>query len=647
MQLPGHKPEQQPRFTLEFLDSVGVLIDSCAFVDFTASANLNGWNTVHEEGKDDIIWKDWTLIGLNMREYAGRTIQIRLTAKDGTEGKHFGYAYFTLACPKQVLQGIHCGVKPDSFMVEEGFKYRWYRKYDNPQVVLGTDRTFHLTDPQDTATYCVDMINMLDTSCYFSMDASSLAFIPHSAGSIKYVPSNCKNYIQLVDSSSTLGVYWQPDGTKVVVRKDPGAEEFLWDIGSYGTFNEHSPKISIPDSGDSLHVVLRTFMENHLCEDSLVFDYYVPPVGTVRSVNTHYFCRGGSVVYNGRTYTEEIDFSDTIISSAGCDSISTVALRYFLVDTVDVYDTICVGGEPLQWNGMTLSTPGEYFTTIQSKVYDCDSVNNILHLHLQPVMNMSLNYSPQHLCARSGFIEVPFSVKAGTPTRYDLVFSEEAKENGFTDRFDQPVGYTEEKVTIDLSNNALEGQYDASIIFHNSKCDTQSFPIVFSIWYDPDSLINQRWNDFLSVRKTAYDAYGGFTDYQWYKDDQPLSGQTGSQLYLPEEGLEIGSAYSVEMTRIADGERLRTCPYYPTIQPGTVTLIVYPTVVASQNPAPLMVRSSQNAQAKLYYQSGNLVDTWMLFEGDNRHSVPSERGMYLLHIITENGERVARKIIVE
>jgi len=506
---------------------------------------------------------------------------------------------------------------------------------------------FRLTDPQDTATYCVDMINMLDTSCYFSMDASSLAFIPHAAGGIKYIPSDCKNYIQLVDSSSTLGVYWQPDGTKVVVKKNDGAEDLEWDLGPYGTFSGHSPKISIPDAGDELHVVLRTYMENRTCEDSLVFDYTVPAVGTVRTVNTHYFCRGGTAVYNGKTYTEEVDFSDTITSAAGCDSISTMALRYFQMDTLDVYDTICTGGEPLQWYGQTLSKPGEYFATVRSKVYDCDSVYNRMFLHLQPLMQMALNYTPQYVCGGSGTFDVPFSVTAGTPSTYDLIFSDAAKQRGFTDRYGVPVLLTENKAVVSLNDDVWAGLYDASIIFHNIHCDSLTFPITFSVYYDADELITQRWNDFLSVRQTAFDFYGGFSAYQWYKDGEPIYGQTGSQLYLPEEGLQTGSGYSVELTRQSDGERVRSCPFYPTVQPNSVTLTVYPTVLSAQRRTPLFMNISQEAHVRLFYQSGMQVAEWMVQEGDNQLTIPSERGLYMLHVITAGGERQVRKIIVE
>ncbi len=651
MQLPGHDDSQQPRFTLEFLDSVGTLIDSCGFVDFTASADLegsgNGWHREHVDGEADVIWKDWTLVGLNMRNYIGHTIQIRITTKDCSEGAHYGYAYFTLACSPGTMEGIHCGMKPDHFTVDEGFYYRWYRKWDTPQVVLSRDRTYQLTNSIDTATYCVDMINMIDTSCYFTLEASSLAYIPHAAGGAKYVPTNCQNFVQLVDSSTTQGVYWTPTGQKVVVRSTDGAEEYLWDFGTYGTSTERVPKIPIADTGDTLHVVLRAFMENRLCEDTFAFDFVVPALEVKRTVETHYICSGSTVNFYGKDYTDEGDYTDTLKSWTGCDSLSILAIRFFQADTIHYYDTLCVSQGSLVWNGQTITSTGDYFSPVPSTLYGCDSIYNILHLYAHPELNMAVNYSEQSLCMGNGTIEVPFSAVAGTPTGYDLIFSAEAKSQGFTDRFDQTITSGDSTLVIPLNDNVWAGQYSANLVFHNRDCDSRTFPISFIVYYDPGSLINQRWNDFLSVRKSAYDLYGGFYDYQWFKDGQPLTGQTGSQLYLPDEGLQEGSAYAVEVTRTADGVRVRSCDFYPTLQPTTVTLNVYPTVLSPAHNTLVHVLSTEPGQASLYNRSGILVGSWQVQEGNNQITVPVEKGLYLLRILTDSGNIETQKLIVE
>lgn len=644
MQLPGHSQEQQPRFTLEFLDVNGNLIDSCGYVDFTASEDLEGWHVVHKEGETDVIWKDWSTVGLNMRDYVGETVKARITTKDCSEGAHFGYAYFTMGCSSGTIQGARCGEKPDHFTVDEGFYYRWYKKYDSSKTVLGTDRTFEISDPLDTATYCVDMINMLKPECYFTLEVSSLAYIPHSHGAVKYVPSECKNYIQLSDSSTIQGVYWK-DGKMIVARNAGAADDIVWDLGNYGTTTEHSPKIAMPDAGDTLHIVLHTYMENRTCEDSCIFDLVVPSVGTARTINTYYFCRGGAIEWNGRSYKEEIAFSDTLTGSNGCDSISTVALRFFQVDTVNYYDTICAG-DSLVWNGQVLSQGGEYFAAIKSATFDCDSVHNILYLHRQPYLNMSLDYTTQSVCMNGGTITVPFSVAEGDLWTYDLVFPDKVKEYGYTDRMAQVVDPASGMLVIDLADSPAPGMFEASLVFHNMYCDSMVFPISFGVNYDPDTVITQRWNDFLSVRKSAYDYYGGFADYQWYKDGEAIAGQTGSQLYLPDEGLDPGSSYAVELTRLSDGMRVRTCPYYPTVEPESVTWVVYPTVIRSASPEQIHIRSPKEGRAELFDRGGGRVAAWTLRAGDNSVAIPAERGIYMLYVITVNGERTARKILV-
>ena len=200
---------------------------------------------------------------------------------------------------------------------------------------------------------------------------------------------------------------------------------------------------------------------------------------------------------------------------------------------------------------------------------------------------------------------------------------------------------------IPIENYLAQGAYHATVVFHNFTCDSVVVPLDFVVSYGSEQIINQRWNDFLSVSKNAYDKYGGFADYQWYKDNVPLAGQTGSRLYLPEEGLDSKSGYSVEMTRLVDGIRVRTCPYYPTLHPSTVTLSVMPTVVSASDNAPVRIHVSETAEARLYYRTGMPVGMWQLREGENTFVMPSMRGLYLLRVRTESGEERTKKLIVK
>lgn len=650
MQLPGHEPYQQPRFTLEFLDSNGQLIDSCGYVDFTASADLTGWNTEHFPGEADVIWKDWTLVGLNMRDYKDMDIQIRITTKDCSENAHYGYGYFTLSCSRGIIEGAHCGLKPDSFVVDEGFYYRWYRKYDNPRVVLNTDReqrVYYLTDPRDTATYCVDMINKIDTNCYFTLEASSLIFMTHSVASAAYVPSNCMNYVQLSNNSKTEGFYWD-QGKKMVIQATDTVEDFEWDFGQGRKSTEWAPRLTIGKAGENLHVVLRTFMEDRTCEDSCVFDFLVPAIGEKRTAETHYFCKGSTFFFNDSVYWEPGEYEvERLKAWTGCDSTHWLALKYFHTDTLRSSATLCESDGSMSWHGQTLTTAGVYYDTVRSIVCGCDSIIYELTLDVQPILDVQVSYEPQSFCSGNGSVEVPFTIVSGNTTSYDLLFSDTAKILGFKDRLNQPIGATENKLVIDINEEVWAGPYEATLVFHNKHCDTLHFAIPFTVYYNPDSLITQRWNDFLSVRKTAFDYYGGFYDYQWYKDGKPLNGQTGTQLYMPEVGLDTITAFAIEVTRTKDGIRMKSCDFYPSVEPSTVTIVVYPTVLSAKQKAPVHVQTNETGRVCVYNQSGALIGQWNMEDGDNQVVIPSAEGLYLLRMLFDSGRVETKKIIVK
>ncbi len=149
MQDPMHAPTDQPRFRLELLDTAMNLIDPlCGAADFIANQNL-GWNTYGE----DILWKDWTTVGLDMSAYAGQTVYIRLTTYDCNEGSHYGYAYFTLDCMRKSMTAEGCGnVASNVFTAPQGFAYRWYSNQSN--TTFSTAQSIDVASNNDITYYC-------------------------------------------------------------------------------------------------------------------------------------------------------------------------------------------------------------------------------------------------------------------------------------------------------------------------------------------------------------------------------------------------------------------------------------------------------------------------------------------------------------
>lgn len=92
---------------------------------------------------------------------------------------------------------------------------------------------------------------------------------------------------------------------------------------------------------------------------------------------------------------------------------------------------------------------------------------------------------------------------------------------------------------------------------------------------------------------------------------------------------------------------MRSCDYYPTIEPTSVTLTVFPTVLESSQRTPVHIRLDESGQASLYHRSGLMIGRWDIVEGENQINFPMEKGIYLLRILTESGKSITQKLIVE
>jgi gliding motility-associated-like protein len=94
----------------------------------------------------------------------------------------------------------------------------------------------------------------------------------------------------------------------------------------------------------------------------------------------------GSLPYswNGQSITSAGDYTATLVSSAGCDSIATLHLIVNNVVTGEETVTICEGSLPYSWNGQSITAAGNYTATLVS-ASGCDSIA-ILHLLVSPVV---------------------------------------------------------------------------------------------------------------------------------------------------------------------------------------------------------------------------------------------------------------------
>ena len=176
LQDPMHATADQPRFSLELLDSTMQLIDPlCGRADFIADYNM-GWNIV--PGTSGVLWKDWTTVGVDLSPYHGRSIYVRLTTRDCNEGSHYGYAYFTLECGNKNIITGKCGNAADNELTApEGFNYRWYTSTSDQ--TLSTERTISVPSRNDIYYLC-DVSFIENPACKFTISAFAGTRFPRS-----------------------------------------------------------------------------------------------------------------------------------------------------------------------------------------------------------------------------------------------------------------------------------------------------------------------------------------------------------------------------------------------------------------------------------------------------------------------------------
>ena len=94
--------------------------------------------------------------------------------------------------------------------------------------------------------------------------------------------------------------------------------------------------------------------------------------------------------WNGQSYNSAGNYPVTLSSSNGCDSIATLKLIVIAVQNISVNQTICSNQLPYSWNGLSISTAGSYLVTLHSVVSGCDSMVTI-HLTVNNVINNTVS----------------------------------------------------------------------------------------------------------------------------------------------------------------------------------------------------------------------------------------------------------------
>lgn len=137
---PGIAPHAdpiKPRFVVSIKDENGALIDpNCGIYSVTADESVEGFRNCTQgqaqanggqfSSNGSTIYRAWTTVGVDLRDFIGQDITILFETWDCGLGGHFGYAYLTAKCDSLGIEAQNCGANDGvTLTAPEGFSYQW------------------------------------------------------------------------------------------------------------------------------------------------------------------------------------------------------------------------------------------------------------------------------------------------------------------------------------------------------------------------------------------------------------------------------------------------------------------------------------------------------------------------------------------
>ena len=631
----GHDRIGEPFFRLEVLDEHGELIsESCGHADYAYSdavekGDLSGWHI--SKSNEHIAWKEWTTVGVNLMPYAGQDVKVRFTTSDCYQTAHYGYAYFTVDCASANLETDNCGndSKIECY-APEGFAYAWYKgDPDDPgNEPFWFERELS-TDP-GRQEYTCRVSFMDDPDCYFDVSTVSAPRFPVPSYTWEPVFEECSSKIRFRNTSHVMNKY---DGTETHTQEPTNDCHWFFRTLSNDSVTESynwNPVYKCPDQGDSIEVTYITYIGvDNACDSSRIDTIVMPniiPGSTQFEMST---CPESPVYFGGEWFNKDTVFVGTYPNFAGCDSTSTLILKVW-PEIKDTYrhDSICSDGS-VKINGVVYNRPMDNELIMLKSVHGCDSA-----MYFSLTVNERLKAQVDQLpyaCADEEEFYILFDIEAG---KYDsLVITFSTPQLRDTVIYDPDVN----AIAIPYPANITPGTYTAKLVFHQFCCGTHTEVRTIDVRY-PSSIVEQKWNDVLTLLAPKYNGGYEFNAFQWYKNNVPIEGATHSYLY---QNLDFDADYYVVVTR-PDGVSMATCPIRPVYHPQQSE---YPTILKVGQRIPMYME--QPATIWYYTISGQLYGSYSLPQGYTTLEAPTQTGVYVLKSVNAQGETKAQKIIVE
>lgn len=661
LEAPNHSERENPRFRLDILIG-NKTIGECGQADFSCDNVYNkstkqllpgaaeqGWHVtpgdIAQANGSDVVWKEWTTVGVNLKnpDYAGKKLMARLTTLDCTASGHCGYAYFTLGCSDGNLKGMKCGEINPVFEAPDGFVYRWAYKYNEKfrlpdgsipeEYVLGHEQTFE-AGLMDDSVYVVDCMFVQDSTCFFSLYASTLATNPIAKMKMN-IQKNCTKgkYTVHLDASDS----WVQEIDHVTGDTLPSRvykiDRYEWNVDGLpgGWSDEVAPTFEFPSSGGTWNISLKTSCG--ICDSTIYYTLHLDSLSEVRDTIQMALC--DDVKKQGYVWPEKPDTTyydyglDSVVlfnEATSCDSI----IYLLLTEPVRItHDTLVLPDYlPFEYHGRSYNATG--VDTIPISATNCDTTW-ILNLEVYESVRAHMPDTNYILCDGDSILQLVYNITRGRSLRYSYGFDDPSLPSVL--RYPEVQKKGQYTLDVPLNPTPYPNVYRGSLTLDDSIPKWNlTIPFTLTVRY-ANTVMAQRWNDVLAVRNSAYNGGYEFSEFQWFKNGVKLEGETGSYLYQP---LDVTAEYQVLLTRASDGVALLSCSLVPVLLTKDEDL---PTLAPKNAP----MRMNGKGRADWVTTLGNTV--YSEHYDNSPITTPQISGMYVLILHTESGKRVQRMII--
>ena len=346
-------------------------------------------------------------------------------------------------------------------------------------------------------------------------------------------------------------------------------------------------------------------------------------------------CDVDSTFFDGQYYSSGGFYTNAYTTINGCDSILNLQLTVCPTFNDTIYTRI-YDNESVLFGGKYYSTQGIYTDSLRS-VFGCDSVST-LNLSVYLSFDAEL-LELSTICRGVSDFSIEFDESRGIVDYYSLAFDAKARAVGFSDVTMAPFANT---IIINLPPNIRPNNYKVNITLENTAGYVQEYPLDFMIRY-PSSVMAQKWNDVIALYNSDYNGGYEYSAIQWYKNGNMLYGETHSYIYLENSIFTAGDEYSALLTRTDDGESVFTCPLIVVVR--ALSTQVYPTILSAGET--INIISPKTAKASIYNTLGILSTEQSIGEGSNTITNLNRPGFYFIIVSDEEGVFHRQTIIVK